>query len=935
MSVNIFDAKTGKKLFKAAQAFSREANSNQHTESRHDKSFGKALKSTIGSNRGLSELGENLAKRYLYVNRFSGQEPKLEAYKNESSKNQLRKLLETAFAFFGKQERVVVSSERKSKIASAIFQIGEGFAKEVEKYRKGALDIFTRIKNRISAQKDAGSADVLEAFAMNPVKRASDTIYGKTNISPNTNTALAALENPLLDYGTEPQYSKIKPEHIIPALTEACARSKAQIDKILKLLEADPSEDNKNMTFENTLVALSEAEAIFEDAAQIFGHIESVNNTEDLRAIRKDAKKIISDFSSYLGNNDELTELKKRYLATAGAQLEKGPRAKYIKDLVLNLKLSGAELKANDKTIFNKLNEELSQLGSEFKDHVMDSRQDILFQANEQDQLAGLTKDDLENLNKNAENIRDKLIEQLVKNDSSGLFKDNREAAEQEAFRRIPEGSYLISGDHSIFLAVMMRLDSSVIRKRLYMLMQEIAGPNANRGLLDIYNGTKNAELDNTEISNRIFAIRQEKAKLLGYNNHAQVSTATKMAASPERVIKFHQEIFDAVKPLAQKDYSELLAFQQEINYQNSENNSNEVYPWDIDYLDEKIKKSDYGIDDSDIKPYFEYKQTLKGMLACAAKLFNIRFIEKPEADALAQNIGGVVYEVIDNKTGKKLGNFLVDPFARANTKNPGARAITIRSGYTKQDGSKVLPMVNLVCNFNPPSENRPSLLTHDEVTTMFHEFGHGLHDLLSEAEIKDQSGTNTKWDFVELPSQLMENFAFDKDILQSFARNQSGEIIPDDLIEKMNAAAKFRAGSDTYRQISLGMADMALYNQSNKSAAKTPIEIFTEVFDRNRIGPKVKEQMTLSNRFHHIFSGGYSAGYYSYLWSKVLDAIAYNEFTKGGGSTLKPEVGQRYRKTILAVGSSEEEAKSFENFTGTRELDIKPLLGRIGALAA
>ncbi len=914
--------RTISELFKAAQVFIQKTASK---EAEKDSDFAKALETKIlEPNPEFSKLGANLAKNHLHLT-VSKSKQEIGNYKNDSSKNHLRKLLETGFAFFGNQGEIDSSPERKSKISEAIFGIAQGFANEVEKYKQGALEIFTRIKNRITNQKDSGAPDALEAFGMNPVKKASDTIYGKTD------TALEALNNPLLDYGTEVPYSKIKPEHIIPALNEAVSRAKAQINKILKLLEADPSEDSKNMTFENTIVALSEAEAGFEDVDHIFYYLAGVNSTSAFRAIQEDANDIASDFRSYIANDNNITELKKRYFATEGAKLEQGPRARYIKDLELAMKLNGAELQGPKKEKFNKLNKEFSKLKTEFNNNMLDSRQDILFTADRKNELAGLTDNDLENLKENAISVREALVEKLMEDEPSGQFKNNKKAAEQEALRRIPEGSYLISGDYTIYIAVMKRLDDPQIRKKFAELNANQASPNASRGLLDVFNGEKNSELDNTEIAKRIFEIKQEQAKLIGYNSHAEVSTVNSMAVSPARVLKFCKGILEKVKPLAEQDYRELADFQEEIGYKNRQVNPKEVYPWDIAYLAEKLKKRDYDINDNDVKPYFECRQTFNGMLDCASKLFSIKFTEKPAADILEKNEGGAMYEVSDAKTGRKLGNLLLDPFMRRNKDDDGY-ALMVRSGYKKQDGSIVLPLVNFACSFDKPKKGKPSLLTHNQVKELFHEFGHALHVLLSEAEIKDQFGYNTKWDFSELPSQLMESFAFDKDILQSFARNQKGEIISEALIEKLNAAQQFRAGTHTYREITEGsMPDMMLYSQSNKAAPKTPIEIFTDINDKTRIGPKVRDLNYSPNTFTHIFSDGYNAKYYSYLWSKVLAADAFTEFQKGGGSVLKPDVGERYRKTILAVGDSIDPMQAFENFTGRSKLNIIPLLKELG----
>ncbi|NQY81043.1 MAG: M3 family metallopeptidase [Candidatus Caenarcaniphilales bacterium] len=741
----------------------------------------------------------------------------------------------------------------------------------------------------------------------------------------------STLENPLLDYDEMPEYSKVKVEHVMPGIIEAKKRTQIEIDKILKLLDNHPEDDNKHMNFENTLIALEDAELIFDKATSVYYRLKSVNNTKEFRAIEKEVNDFVSDYHSYLANDDQIAELIQRYLKTSDAKSQKAHRARYIEDVEYGLKVSGALLNKEDKAKFNELNKELASLNTQYNNNCTDSRMDILIKADEEDKLKGLTDEDKKMLKSSADSLRKQLAEKLESDDPSDNFKGKAEAAQAEALKRIPEGSFILSGDYAVYPSIRARLDDAKLRKELTQLGFNICGPEASRGLLDIYNNEKNSELDNTEITKRILEIRQEKARLVGFENHAQLTTKARMAGTPEKVLQLYEDILTKAKPQAEREYKELVKFQNEINYKNTENDEANVYPWDSGYLVEKLQKRDYDIDDKDTRPYFEYHQTFQGMLDCTSKLFDINFKKANELDVLDLNKGGEAYRVYDNKTERFLGTFFTDPFERSGTKRAGAWAILLRPGYKKSDGTDQRPLVNITCNFNEPSEAKTSQLSHREVTTLFHEFGHALHSLLSETELASQFGRNVAKDFVELPSQLLENFAFDKDILQSFAKNSKGKVIPDELVEKLNKVRNFRAATQITRQISFGKPDMLIYNQKKDDGNKTPIEVFTEVADELRNGPKVFPYSSMPNSFQHIFPSGYSAGYYSYLWSEILEADAFSEFMKGGGSTLKPDIGKKYRETILAVGDSIDPIKAFENFTGRDKLDPSPLLERAG----
>jgi peptidyl-dipeptidase Dcp len=423
---------------------------------------------------------------------------------------------------------------------------------------------------------------------------------------------------------------------------------------------------------------------------------------------------------------------------------------------------------------------------------------------------------------------------------------------------------------------------------------------------------------DNQAIIKEIVKLRHERAKLLGYASHAHFVLEERMAGTPEKVNAFLEEIFSYAKPVADKQMSELLAYAKKNGF-----TEDRLQRWDYAFYAEKLKKEKYGIDNEALKPYFKLENVVEGTFTIANKLFGLTFKENKQIPVYHPEVKA--YEVFDDK-GKFVAVYYADFFPRE-----GKRGGAWMTSYLDQhvrNGKDIRPHVSIVCNFTKPTETQPSLLTFDEVTTLFHEFGHALHGMLSQCKYSGTSGTSVYWDFVELPSQIMENWCYEKEALDMFARHyQTNEPIPQEYIQKIVESANFMEGYATLRQLSFGMLDMAYHGQAQEIADVNAFE--KNAIEKTNLFPDV-EGVNSSTSFSHIFAGGYSAGYYSYKWAEVLDADAFDFFKQKG--IFNKEVAESFRANILSKGGSEHPMTLYKRFRGA-EPSPKALLKRAGLL--
>lgn len=693
------------------------------------------------------------------------------------------------------------------------------------------------------------------------------------------------MTNPLLNYTEFAPYAKIQAEHIVPAVKQAIADSQAELEAILVAGKLD---------FDNSLHALIEMEEHIEQVWTPVENLLSLVGKDDIRDAANEARPLVVEFYNNYALDPRVYKLIKDYSQTTEAKTLTGEKKRYLETTLLDFRLSGAELEGKDKEEFKTLNLKLSDLSQKFSDNVTDSKYELVI--TDQKDLSGLPQDIIDGAKRKADEFR-----------------------EQGA--KVPEIAWLINLDYPSYGPFLKFADNGTLRKELYIKYLTKATNSANRGLLT---GNKKESLNNEPLIQEIFAAKLRKTKLLGYKNYAELSLQTKMAPSPEKVTEFLRQLAAKAKNLAAKEYQELVQYQKEINYQNTENNPEKICPWDRDYLSEKLRKAKYDFDTNLIKPYFELRNTIQGMFNIAQTIYSIKLERVQGIQVWHEDVE--VYE-LKNQDGSVVGTFYMDLYPR-DTKRQGAWVMPLVGACKQRDGKKILPQCTLVCNLTKPHTGQPSLLTHAEVVTLFHEFGHALHHLFSKVELEPLSGTNVEWDFVELPSQLNENFCWERESLLTFAKHyQTGELIPNTLLDKMLAARTFNEGLACIRQLEFSLFDLAIYMRESADDTRSPNDIFKEIV--NEFGLfDVWQGTNFPCSFSHIFAGGYAAGYYSYKWAEVLEADAFSRFQKEG--VLNPKLGQEYKIKILERGDAEPPMNLFKDFMG-REPSENALLERMG----
>jgi Zn-dependent oligopeptidase len=689
------------------------------------------------------------------------------------------------------------------------------------------------------------------------------------------------INNPLLSEYVFFPYADFKAEHIMPAVETKVKVAKEKLEEILT--NADGASE---LTFKNTLGALNELEDYVEKAWTPVENMLSLNGTDEIREASEKARPILVEFFNEYSLDERVYDLVKKYSESADAKTLNPTYKRYLTNTLRDFKLSGAELADDDKQEFKKLNLKLAELSQKFSNNSTDSKFNLI--------------------------ITDE-------NDLSGLPDDVISAAKTKAKEIEKPETWVFNLDYPSYIPFMKFADNGELRKTMYMAF-------LNKGT-SRYKNSKGESVDNEPLIQEIYSSKTKKAKLLGFKNYAEMSLASKMAESPAQVTEFLERLGTKARPLADKEYAELVAYQEKIGYENSEKDSKTVYPWDKEYLSEKLKKANYDIDTNLTKPYFELESCKAGMFEIASKLFKVSFklvddkqIWHPEVE---------VYEIYDNELSKMIGLFYMDLYPR-DLKRQGAWVMPLVQGEYKTD-EQILPQCALVCNLNRPQTEPkplPSLLNHTEVATLFHEFGHALHHLLSKVELAAMSGTDVEWDFVELPSQFMENFTWEKESLSLFAKHyETNEIIPDELLNKMLKARNFNEGIACIRQIEFALFDLAIYTNTDDQLAKAPNAYFKEICEKYGVF-KFIEGTNFPNAFGHIFAGGYAAGYYSYKWAEVLEADCFDKLKQAG--VLNTDVGLKYKHAILEKGDSKAPMELFIDFMG-RKPDENALLKRMG----
>ncbi len=675
-------------------------------------------------------------------------------------------------------------------------------------------------------------------------------------------------ENPFFSPFNTPHetlpFDKIKTEHLMPALQEALARGRKEIDAI--------ANNSKAPTFENTIVALDQAGEMLSKVQSTMFNLNSAETSPELQKVVKEASPLLSEYSNDILLNAKLfARIKKLYEQRKTLKLDTESMT-LLEKTYQQFARNGANLNEADKAKLREISKRLSELSLTFGENVLKETNEFILHLTDEKDLAGLPD----------------------------FVKD---AARLAAKQKNMEG-WVFTLQQPSYAPFMTYSENRDLRKKMFIAFSSKA-----------FKGNAN---DNQAIIKEIVKLRHERAKLLGYASHAHFVLEERMAGTPEKVNAFLEEIFSYAKPVADKQMSELLAYAKKNGF-----TEDRLQRWDYAFYAEKLKKEKYGIDNEALKPYFKLENVVEGTFTIANKLFGLTFKENKQIPVYHPEVKA--YEVFDDK-GKFVAVYYADFFPREG-KRGGAWMTSYLDQHVK-NGKDIRPHVSIVCNFTKPTETQPSLLTFDEVTTLFHEFGHALHGMLSQCKYSGTSGTSVYWDFVELPSQIMENWCYEKEALDMFARHyQTNEPIPQEYIQKIVESANFMEGYATLRQLSFGMLDMAYHGQAQDVADVNTFE--KNAIAKTNLFPDV-EGVNASTSFSHIFAGGYSAGYYSYKWAAVLDADAFDFFKQKG--IFNKEVAESFRANILSKGGSEHPMTLYKRFRGA-EPSPKALLKRSGLL--
>jgi peptidyl-dipeptidase Dcp len=670
-------------------------------------------------------------------------------------------------------------------------------------------------------------------------------------------------------YNTAP-FSKIKTEDFLPAFKTAIKRAKAEIDAIVSNTESP--------TFENTIEALDYSGEELDRISSIFFNLNSAETNDDIQKIAQEVSPLLSEFSNDITLNEDLF---KRIKAVNESQskLDLTTEQETLLDKKYkSFSRNGANLNPEKKEQLRAIDKELSQLKLKFGEHI----------------LAETNKFEMH---------------LTQESDLSGLPDGAKEAAKQLAESKGKEG-WLITLDYPSYIPFMTYADNRELREKLSKAFGS--------------KGFHNDELDNQAIVLKIAKLRFERAKLLGYDTHAHFVLEERMAETPEKVNTFLNDLLEKAKPAAIKEFENLEQFAKDLD------DIDQLQKWDSAYYSEKLKQKLFDLDDEQLKPYFKLENVIKGAFTVAEKLFGLHFEEIENKDAVdyidKYHEDVLTYKVVDTD-GKLVSIFYADFFPRAGKRN-GAWMTSYKPQMIK-DGHNHRPHVSIVCNFTKPTKSKPSLLTFNEVTTLFHEFGHALHGMLANTTYPSLSGTSVYWDFVELPSQILENWCYEEESLKLFATHyESGEVIPMELVEKIKASATFHEGMQTLRQLSFGLLDMSWHGVDPTSISNVK-SYEVKAFEDTKLYPDVVENC-MSTAFAHIFQGGYSSGYYSYKWAEVLDADAFEYFKEEG--IFNKTVANKFKSFVLSQGGTENPMELYKKFRG-QEPKPEALLRRAGLL--
>ncbi|AXE91975.1 MULTISPECIES: M3 family metallopeptidase [Paraburkholderia] len=697
-------------------------------------------------------------------------------------------------------------------------------------------------------------------------------------------TTASNHDNPLLDFSDLPRFGEIRPEHVTPALDVLLADAAAAVERAAQPITP--------ASWADVVEPVERATEPLSRAWSVVGHLNAVADTPELRAVYGENLPRVTEFWSSVGQNLALYEKYKALHASSDFVSLTGERKKILGNALRDFRLSGAELPEDQKPRFAELQERQAALSKAFSDHVLDATNAYAYvvEAGDEAQLAGLPED---------------------------VIEAAKEAAEREG-----KTGYKFTLHFPSYFPVMQYSENRAMREAVYRAYVTRASE------LGSQYGNGKPEWDNTAVLAEQLQLRAEEARMLGYNNFAEVSLAPKMAESPAQVMAFLEDLAVRARPHAEQDWKELREFAA------NELGMTELQPWDMTFAAERLRQKRYSFSENEVKQYFPEDTVFKGLFKVTETLFGVR-IRRDEAAVWHPDVR---FFRVENQDGGLVAQFYLDLYAREG-KRGGAWMDDARGRHKHAHGGVQTPVAYLTCNFSAPVGGKPACFTHDEVITLFHEFGHGLHHMLTRVDELGVSGINgVEWDAVELPSQFMENFCWEWDVLSDMTSHvETARPLPRELFDKMLAAKNFQSGLGTLRQIVFSMFDMQLHTGFDAAGTKNATELASEINERFHVVPQAPFSRW-PNTFSHIFAGGYAAGYYSYKWAEVLSADAYAAFEEAAqatsGSVLDQATGMRYRKEILEVGGSRPAMESFKAFRG-REPSIDALLRHNGMTPA
>ena len=658
-------------------------------------------------------------------------------------------------------------------------------------------------------------------------------------------------------------FSIIKTEDYLPAFLQNIEIARLEIDNIIN--------SNENPTFENTIEALDFSGEELDRLSSVFFNLNSAETSDEMQKIAQEVTPLITEFGNDIALNEDLFKRVKTIYENRENLNLTTEQATLLDKKYKSFARNGALLSEDKKTRLREIDTELAKLQLTFGENTLAETNNFQLHITNEADLKGLP--------------------------------DGAKEAAADLAKSKNEIGWMFTLDFPSYVPFVTYVENRELRKNMAISYGKKA--------------FQNNEYNNEEITKKIVALRHERANLLGYETHAHFVLEERMAQNPTKVLSFLNDILEKAKPAAKREFEQLAAFAKEVD------GIEHLEKWDSAYYSEKLKQKLFNLDDEALKPYFKLENVLNGAFTIAEKLFGITFNEVFDIDKYHSDVQ--TFEVLDENKNL-VAIFYTDFFPRKGKRN-GAWMTSFKPQYIK-DGTNERPHVSNVCNFTPPTATKPSLLTFNEVTTLFHEFGHGLHGMLANTTYPSLSGTSVFWDFVELPSQVMENWCYEPEALAIFAKHyETGEIIPQEYVEKIKESASFLEGMATLRQLSFGLLDME-YHGKNQSIENV------KAFEKQAMGdtslfPDVAENC-MSVSFSHIFQGGYSSGYYSYKWAEVLDADAFAYFQENG--IFNKEVATKFKDNVLSKGGTEHPMTLYKNFRG-QEPKPDALLKRAGLI--